>query len=199
MDAISPPAIALKSKAPEAPPPVPMLIFDLLFLQGVLDAVDVSLLACCSWELCKKTHDFWEGVRAGNPATRLHLIERLVDDPAQNDTRYPEYVPLSAAGRCVVCGLMTRFQYPVEGSMLCAPCGKKFDNASYRSLIRFAMVSETNAKKNLWPCVRGRSRQAPAVFCSPGVDQGSKGYMQLVLRWFRARVWERRCNRAERT
>ena len=81
-----------------SPAPRSDAIFDLLFLQGVLDTVDMTVLAFCSWEMYS-TRKFWDGVRAQNPTTRLHLIEQLVEDLARNDTRYPEYVPVSAGGR----------------------------------------------------------------------------------------------------
>jgi hypothetical protein len=131
-----------------APPPPVLLLLNIFMVVGVLDAVDLTVLGQCSRELRGAVAGVWKGVRAGNTATRLRSVERCVDDAAENKAGWKEYVPVSQAGDCVVCGELTRFRHPVEGSMLCAPCGRKGETWSDSSpLSHFAMIAEQNAKK----------------------------------------------------
>jgi len=111
-------------------PPAPfVLLLKLMMLTGVLDAFDLTVIARCSREARDAVARFWEGLGASNPATRLCSVERLVEDSALNKTGFGEYVPVSQAAACVVCGTRTRHRQPVGGSMLCAPCGTEVTGA----------------------------------------------------------------------
>lgn len=117
-------------------------------LAGVLDAVDLTAIACCSRELHAATDDIWEGVRAKNPATSLRSVERHVDDLTQNQSNFTLCAPVELADACVVCGKLTRFRQPVDGWLLCAPCGTSAESAPVWSpLFRFRMVAQDDARK----------------------------------------------------
>jgi hypothetical protein len=104
--------------------PRPTLVLELMMFAGVLDAVDLCAVARCS---------------------------RAMRDTV--DSGFAEYVPVSRTGKCVLCGALTRFRHPVEGSMLCAPCGTRaerkpsFDAAFDSPSSRFAMAEESHAKR----------------------------------------------------
>jgi hypothetical protein len=140
---------ALTPPPPGSPPELTLtLLLDLMMLRGVLDAFDLTIFGQCSRELRVAVAGAWKGVRAGNPATRLWSVERRVHDAKKNNTGFREYVPVSQAGDCVVCGKVTRFRHPIEGSMLCAPCGKNAETSRLESLLyRFRLMPDHLAER----------------------------------------------------
>lgn len=142
----------LPSSSPSSPPATPsssLLIIDLLFTAAVLDAVDLTALACCSRELRTATSAFWAGYRSAkgnNPTYRLAPLEKKKVVPLAADN---EYAPISAAGPCAACGDgPTRFVHPVCGALLCHRCGTKSETAGcWSALSKYRMMDELAACK----------------------------------------------------
>jgi len=127
-----------------------LLLLKLMMLTGVLDAFDLTVIAQCTREARDAVAYCWEGVRTKNPATRLRSVERLVEDRALNKTGFDEYVSECQAAECVMCGAVTQCRHIVDGSMLCAPCGRKGQFAWAGSpFFRFRMTCELLAKDHL--------------------------------------------------
>jgi hypothetical protein len=127
-----------------------LLLLKLMMLTGVLDAFDLTVIAQCTREARDAVAYCWEGVRTKNPATRLRSVERLVEDRALNKTGFDEYVLECQAAECVMCGAVTQRRHIVDGSMLCAPCGRKGRFAWAGSpFFRFRMICELLAKDHL--------------------------------------------------
>jgi len=171
------------SKRPAAAPPRPneqgtagaattssapaffLLLLKLMMLTGVLDPYDWTVIARCSLEARDAVASFWGGFCVKNPATRLRSVERLVEDRALNMTGFQEYVPVSQAANCVICATRTRCRHPVDGSMLCTPCGiEKVDPGSGTGrngrggqgpllgdspFFHFCMIDESQARQHL--------------------------------------------------
>lgn len=120
-----------------------VLLLNLLMLCGVLDAIDLMLLSCCSRELQRAVGDAWAGFRAGSPAVLLRSYARPVADAKLNEVKNSDYAPVKEAGPCVLCGVLTRYRHPVESALVCAGCGS--DAADESSLLRFRMIAPEEA------------------------------------------------------
>lgn len=164
-----------------------LLLLKILMLVGVLDAVDLTAIARCSRELKEATDEIWEGVRKKNAATRLRLVERRVDNSAKNNSKFTPYAPVDQAGGCV-CGELTRFRHPVDGTPVCAPCGTRAESAPVWSpLFQFRMIAvidalhmfcistKTNLGQHLPHSIQHSSnRQVVVTYARIGVSTGRR-------------------------
>lgn len=105
-------------------------VFQALLAAGVLDAMMLTALACCSRQLRDSVEDAWAAIRAGTPTVVLKKVERRVDDENENKCSFG-LCPVSQAGPCQACGKLTRFLHPILGTKLCPACG---NSAEYRMI-----------------------------------------------------------------
>lgn len=134
--------------AKSSPPPFELLL-DILLLAGVLDAVDLTAIGCCSRLLLAEVLTrVWPRILAGNWATRLASVERRVYHAFMNEKVFSDFVPLAQAGACAVCGWFTCFRHPIDGRHLCVKCGRNAEAAEWTSpLFRFQTVTEEEARR----------------------------------------------------
>lgn len=141
-----PPEAAATTASPPAPEAPPVrdfaLLLPLLMARGVLDAVDLCTIACCTFELQLAVEGAWARFCAGDPTVVLRSVARPVDDPMLNKVKHAEYAPVGQAKPCLVCKRLTRYRHPVEGSLLCTPCGKSSEN---KRVSPFRMTSQGRA------------------------------------------------------